>query len=488
MKSSLALFYTLALAACAEAPNTPLTASRDLASSIASSGVALVTSAADAGPGSLRAAVEVANADARVRRIEVAGVAGTVPLASPIEYTGSQPLTLHAPRLILDGAGLPAGADAFRVTGGAEMSIRGLTVRNAPANGITVQVPASATGTQRVRLVQVAILGNGGHGVEINDQAAPEEAGDADAFPPISPNSAGSAASLEVTVEHSRFGDNGFAALDRDGLRINEGGDGDLVVFIRHSTATRNGADGIELDERGPGDVRFQVSGSHVSFNGAFDTSAEPDLDDGIDVDESGPGSLVGEVSNSTANDNLEEGFDFNENDAGDFRVAMERVEASRNLEEGIDFEEDDDFAGGGDLVATLAGITTNGNAGGDAGLKIREKGVGSLEVRVAGAEASGNLTSGIQLREDAGGSLLAHVSRATTAGNDGHGIDFDENAAGDLTATVELSRSLSNGGFGVRADNAGAGAGFLRLVRVTLADNAAGDVGGASVMVTRVP
>ncbi len=65
---------------------------------------------------------------------------------------------------------------------------------------------------------------------------------------------------------------------------------------------------------------------------------------------------------------------------AGDLRVDMTLVEAIGNLEEGIEYEEGDDFAGGGDIVATLTGVKTrdNGEADGDAGLKLREKGVGT--------------------------------------------------------------------------------------------------------------
>jgi len=117
-------------------------------------------------------------------------------------------------------------------------------------------------------------------------------------------------------------------------------------------------------------------------------------------VDESDEGGLYGTLFLSTANDNYEEGFDFNENRAGDFVVKMFLVEASRNLEEGLDFEEDDDFQGGGDLIATLEGITANGNGpGGDAGLKIRERGDGDLEATVTGVTTTGNLTGGINIR-----------------------------------------------------------------------------------------
>ena len=203
---------------------------------------------------------------------------------------------------------------------------------------------------------------------------------------------------------------------------------------------------------------------------------------------------LLGSVMLSEANDNYEEGFDFNENDGGDLRVDMLLVEASRNGEEGIDYEEDDDFAGGGDLVTTMELVKTNGNRGGDAGLKIREKGDGSLDVTLKGVEASNNLAGGISVREDAVGTLTSAISRATAFANTGHGIDFDENRGGAadvmgiLTAKVSQSTSSGNGGAGVRADSQTPGVGTLLLQKVTLEGNTGGATTGGNVTVTAVP
>ena len=443
----------------------------------------------DAGPGSFRAAIEAANANDDIRRVEFDDRVSSIRLQHPVEFTGAQSLAIDANHATLDGSELADGSTAFVASGGGDLSIRSLKVKDAPDNGISIEIPSGSAGTKRFSLIDVEIIDNSGHGVVINDQTFPEEAGNPDASPPIPPNPAGSAASLHVTVIASKFEGNGFGALDRDGLRINEGGDGHLVAVIKFTRAIGNGADGIELDERGNGDVQFEIVGSHFSGNGSFDTSPVPDLDDGIDVDESAAGHLVGTVTLSSSNDNLEEGFDFNENDAGDFRVDMTLVEASRNLQEGIDFEEDDDFAGGGDLITRLAGIKTNGNgAAGDAGLKIREKGDGNLDAGAVGVEASDNLNRGVQLREDDGGSLAARVRMATTDGNASHGVDFDENSSGNVTALVADSRSRDNQGFGVRADNQAPGVGTLHLERVILSGNASGATGGSGVTVTQSP
>jgi hypothetical protein len=261
------------------------------------------------------------------------------------------------------------------------------------------------------------------------------------------------------------------------------------------STAADNAADGVEIDERGPGDVVATVTTTQFLRNGIFDPA---DLDDGFDIDEYNDGAMRAKITYSAANDNYEEGFDLNENNTGDFRLEMTMVEASRNREEGIDLEEDDDdatfgSAGGGALVTTLISIKANNNGvtSGDAGLKIREKLLGGLDVTVNGVEASDNFRSGISVREDGVGNLVSKISNATVLANAGHGIDFDENAEGDLTSAVSSSTSSNNTLFGIRADQqlaSGLGTGKLTLTSVTLSGNTGGTTTGSNVTVTIVP
>lgn len=438
----------------------------------------LVTNANDAGSGSFRAAIDQASANSSVTRIQFAG-RFTIALQQTVWFTGTQDLTIGGAGSTLDGT--DARGPAFRTTGGGDLSVFNLTVRNAPAEGISVEVPHFATGTVHVWLADVSIIDNDGHGVRVNDQDDPATAildGDSDA-------------SVDVSVVGSRFIHNGYSVSDRDGLRVNEGGKGDLRITFSLSSAENNAADGIEVDERGAGDVRVEMFGSRVRSNGPFDPA---DLDDGFDIDEAGEGSIIGTISLSSANDNFEQGFDFNENDAGDLRVDMRLVEASGNGQEGIEYEEDDDFAGGGDIVTTMELVKANRNGGGDAGLKIREKGTGNLDVTLKGAETSNNLTGGISIREDAAGTLVSSITRATSLENTGHGIDFDENrvnssdVSGDLTAEVSQSNSSNNGGAGARADSQTPGAGTLLLTNVTLNGNTGGATTGSNVIVTTVP
>ncbi len=485
MKRALAVMSAITLAACSDSTPVGPTESSDADASLSfgrGGNTAFVTNANDAGGGSLRAALALASSNPSITAIDIRSRLGTIAIKSTIEFTGTQDLSITGNRSTVDAAA--ATGDALRFIGGGDLRINGLTVRNATEEGLDVEVPAAATGSVKVTLLNVSVENNKGHGVLVNDQVDPSTQDG------VQPNAEGSAASVEVNVIGGRFERNGYSVSDRDGLRVNEGGLGDLTLNFTLSAAADNAADGVEIDERGLGDVKFTVTGSQFLRNGNFDPE---DLDDGFDIDEYNEGSIIGKVVLSAASNNFEEGFDFNENNAGDFRVDMSFVEASGNREEGIDFEEDDDFAGGGELVTTLVGIKANGNGadGGDGGLKIREKGEGNLQATVTGVETSNNVIGGISVREDAAGNLVSTITSATSLNNTGHGIDFDENSSGDLTASVTTSTSSTNTLFGIRADQqlaSGAGVGTLQLTTVTLSGNTGGMTTGSNVVVTTIP
>lgn len=455
---------------------------------------AFVLNGNDVGPGSFREAIDLANTNASITRVQFLR-RFTINLQHTIYFSGVQNLTISGNNSTLDGTGLPnPGDDAFVVLSGGGLTVSNLTVRDAKGEGLEVQVPSGTIGTVRIVLFDVNIIDNLGHGVLVNDQTDPDNVANAN----------GSDASVDVLVLGSRFQGNGFSVVDRDGLRVNEGGVGDLSITVKLSTSEGNGADGIEVDERADGDVRVQMTASTLRGNGSF-TSA--DFDDGFDIDEAGDGDVTGQIVLSSANDNFEEGFDFNENGAGDLKVDMLLVEASRNAEEGIDFEEDDDesASSSGGIVTTMELVRAIGNKGGDAGIKIRERAStdpsntgtdpGDLTATLKGVVTSNNFVTnpiatdggrGIFIREDGVGSMFASVTNATILANESHGIDFDENGDGNATITVTNSNSSNNGvalatipGAGVRADEAGAGVGTAVLTNVTSTGNASGPAAG---------
>ena len=462
-----------------------------VAASLASDHTVHVINSEASGPGSFAQAILDANDDPTITRIQFTGKVGTVWLSSTVVYTGPQPLTIEGNKAIIDGT--YANAAAIVANGGGDLTVRHLTVRSAPGEGIDVAVPGEATGTIRVTLFHVVIANNGGHGVLVNDQvdpSAPE--------PPARPDSDGSAAAVHVKVHASRFIHNGYTVSDRDGLRVNEGGTGDLTIDITQSVFEENAADGVEVDERGEGSVYVQMHGSLLRANGPFDPA---DLDDGFDIDELDGGSIVGAIVSTKALDNFEEGFDFNENDNGDLRVDMYDVEASRNGEEGIDYEEDDDYGSSGDLVSTFALITANDNRYGDGGLKIREKQAGDLQVAVDGVEANGSgfvdgvpvldedvdpeadaddinepvVVAGVHIRETGAGNASVLVANAVANGNSGNGVEIREADDGDLNAQVTTAHAEDNvvDGLLVREENGGSlASGVLNIVSTGNAAN----------------
>jgi hypothetical protein len=358
-----------------------------------------VTSSADSGPGTLRAAIEAANTDPRIGEIRIATKLGVIGLLSPVEYTGAQDLELSG-RARIDASG--TGGDGIRSVGGADLEIEGLRIAGAPDNNIAIEVPAGATGTLRVELEDVTLVGSGNHGLFIEDQIENSDA------------------SIALSLEQVTVKDNGYGDVDQDGIRVNEGGLGGIRLTIRQSDFVGNGADGLELDEKGDGDVEIRLVGASFRENGPKDPS---DLDDGLDVDEDGDGAITGRIVNSSFNDNFDQGLDLNENAAGDLRITLVNVRANGNGQEGIDLEEDDDVNGGGDLVAELVNVTVNGNGFADPtnGLKIEEDGVGNLTASITGSRASDNAAAGAtfeQQQSDPADSGTVELSNFTGTGN----------------------------------------------------------------------
>ena len=465
--------------ACTEGSQSPV----EPAGALASLTRARVTSSADAGAGSFRQAILDANADPGIGTIRFDAGLGLIKLAAPVAYSGSQTLVILGAGARIDASAVGADGSALLADGGGDLTLRELTVLRAPGNGVTIRVPDAATGVFTVRLQNVTVRESGLHGILINDQA--EYFVD-----PLSTSEEGSAASLFVEVADSRFEKNGFALIDSDGLRINEGGEGTLTARIRQTRFANNGADGLELDERAAGDADFSLRASSLVGNGSFSSE---DFDDGIDVDEGGDGDLVGQFDDVVASKNFEQGFDLNENDGGSIRVRMVDVRALDNAEEGIEFEEDDDVAGGGDIDAELVRVTARGNGrnGGDAGLKLREKGDGNLVASIVRAIASnnrvqgdGDAIDGILVQEDEAGDLTAEVVQATARQNSGDGIQFEENEDGNLDGVIRSSTASGNEGSGADLAQSPEGEGTVELIDFSAPGNAEGPVEAEGVVI----
>ena len=471
-------------AACTDNRETPMEPNTALSQL---SGRTRVTTRADDGPGSFRQAVTDANSDPSIGTIRFDEGLGPIRLLQPITFSGAQALVIRGSGTRLDGSALAPGGSALVADGGGDLTIEALTVTGAPGNGITIKVPELATGVFKVRLREIVVRESGLHGVLINDQAEYF-------IDPPSTSEAGSAASLLVDVSDSRFERNGFGLIDSDGLRVNEGGEGNLEANVRGTRFVDNGADGLELDERAAGNAEFALRHTALVGNGSFTSE---DFDDGIDVDEAGDGDLIGRFNHVAVNRNFEQGVDLNENGLGNLRVVMADLSAAENAEEGVEFEEDNDVAGGGDIEAELVRVTTrrNGGAGGDAGLKLREKGDGNLVARLVQVVSEGNRLlsgddpiAGILLREDKGGDLTADLVQATARRNSGAGIELEENEDGNLTGRVRRAIASQNGGAGASLVQEPEGTGEATFAAFTASGNFGGPVFAEGVVVSGAP
>ncbi len=347
-----------------------------------------VTSNADSGPGTFRAAIDQANADPTVDEIKFLSDLGTVLLNSSVTFTGAQALDI-------DGKGTEIAAstvgafDLFVSSGGGDLRLRRLGFADG-ANGIFVSVPATAEGEVSIALREVEVEDNALFGVLIDDLTN------------------ASAASISLRVSDSEITGNGLNVADADGLRVDEGGDGDITARVDHSEFEGNGADGLELDEAGAGDVTLIVHHGSFDGNGLYPF----DKDDGVDIDEAGDGTVWFRFVQATVNDNTDDGIDMDEDDAGDMHASMVHVETSGNGDKGVNLAENGD----GGFLAKINQMTADAND--DAGLRMREFDAGDFLAKVKNSAMTNNGEAGIEVKQVAPGSGLLDLKNVTLEGN----------------------------------------------------------------------
>lgn len=407
--SALAL-ATVVLGACSDETPTA-TAIEPVFAQLPSFAVG-VTSDADGGEGSFRAAIEAANADPSITAIRFAPGVGTIALASSVTYEGAQALSIDGLGAVIDASGVLD--DGIVANGGGSLSLENLTVSNAPEDGVFVDVPALASGTIAVELRNVTISGNHEFGLHIDDQTN------------------GSAASIVLNVVLSRIEGNGFppGATDKDGIRVDEGGPGDIESLIDRSTFTGNAADGIEYDEKGDGDVHVIARNSHFDLNGT-QPQDPTDLEDGFDIDEAGLGSVYAEFLNVTANDNDDGGIDLDEEGPGDIVIWMNQVQALNNVDDNIKASEDADVEetpeagdGSGGIRFQLLNVVSTGS--GDNGIQFEEFGVGDVNGRLVRTISSYNADDGVNIDQQDEGDGLVRVQASTFEGNADKDVNID--------------------------------------------------------------
>lgn len=362
-KSTLAAAVSLALFGAAEASTVD------------------VINNADSGPGSFRAAVEQANTDAGVDTIKFLD---SPHLTTPVIYIGAQ-------HLLLRGNGFSVNGNTFESTTAGSIEVSGLTFKNSVGDGLKITSPIDLN----VNIVSSYFQGNEGFGALIGQEV------DTDA-------------SVNVSLVGVQAVGNGLSITDKDGIRIQEKGPGNLVVTAVNSLFNDNGGDGLETDETGPGDNITVVALSKFNGNGGTNPL---DLEDGLDTDENGPGKGVYVVYLSEAVGNFSQGFDFDTDGGGDFTANVVAVNSELNYDDGFKFNQ----KSSGNLNALLTLVTAIDN--GDKGIQVEEEGEGNLAVSVSKSTSIGNTSEGLLLTQELPGVGFAKIESSDISGNGGGDI-----------------------------------------------------------------
>ncbi|MYM64279.1 hypothetical protein [Pseudomaricurvus sp. HS19] len=349
----------------------------------------------------------------------------TITLSAPAVYNGSNPLEIEGNGATIDGshAGsftLSEDLTAMTEDGtlvfntAADIKINHLTISHSATRGLVVNIPENATGEDiSVHLNRVEISHSALFGLHIDDNMDEFDDGNS-----------GSAIGVELLINNSIFFRNGTGAIDFDGVRVDERGEGSIRSHIINTWINENGGDGIELDEGGTGAVDATMIHVTLNDNGFYN---EEDLDDGFDIDEAGEGDLKVTLIDVTVNNNLDEGLDFDEAGEGNLLLEARNISAANNADEAIKLDEEDD----GDIIAKVHKTTVTGS--GDDGIQYTEIGAGKISASFNRTTATNNNKYGIKLgqwieedeeqsMEPAGSATVKH----TLLSGNGKGNDID--------------------------------------------------------------
>lgn len=414
----------------------------------------MVTSGADSGPGSLRAALEAASKESHSKPIFIV-TNSDMEISSPLTYTGHNPLQLfgdgqtirtHENVTILsltEGADLTVSKLNFKGPGGFSIENRG--DRNGPGGkGIFVDVRDDQTGVVRIVLENVSVSGVAYHGIHVSDCDLADDCGGGSGG-----GGDGAPASIDASLTNVEINHVGYGAFDADGIRIDERGDGDITYQAFQSVFRKVGADGVELDEGDAGSVyattvqnRFLDNGNYCDpavLHAYLPEKSAGEFEDGQTSEADIPAAVTG-----TPDDRCIE-REVSLHASG----SVKEYEFSIDLDDGIDIDE----AGDGDLVFTMTD-----------------------------SEITGNLDEGVDLdEEDSGNAIISHV-RSFADHNTDDGFRTSESGPGDLSGFVYEVGAWKNGGNGVRLDEAGEGTVNVNVYRTTTASNDDGEDAGLRV------
>lgn len=403
-------------------------------------------------------------------------VRGTVHLQEPLVYASDRDLTIIGARgARIVGPNRPIAApsrsnarvgeetvgDALQILGAPDLTIRNLDFQDQSGHGIYFELTDDARGTVEIDFKRVGFSGQGLAGMWVEDQAGGSEA----APDPIESDASIHLDFTGVTVRGTGFAEDdaqscralteedGCPWADFDGMRINEGGLGDVTFSFRRVEFTDNAGDGIEFDETGPGGAHGAVTASSFNGNGE-QPQFTVDVEDGFDIDEAGPGGIHLEFRRVEVNDNIDEGTDLDEAGEGSVYFGARNLVATGNVDENVKItESEDDPEGAGDIVLDLVNVTADGSLEGR-GARFEEFGEGGVKGRITRSTFSGNVEDdGLRIDEEAAGSIDVRLRRIAASGNDGQGLQMTENGLGDIIAAILASEFTGNGNTAVELE-----------------------------------
>ncbi len=432
----------------------------------------IVTSGADAGADSLRAALATAAASGAPSTIVLAP--GThIDLASGLTYGGTDALAIHG-----NGARITSLANITLLTAseGADLTLTGLTLQGpggfdinnrgdidqTAGKGIFVDVRNDQSGVVTLRLSDVTVANVAGHGVHISDCSLADDCGSGGGGA-----GEGSPASISVVFSDVTIDGVGQGRFDADGLRVDERSAGSIYLVATGSTFMGVGADGAELDEGQDGDVIVMVTDTLFIRNGDYCDPAilsafmpaEPEGE--FELGKMTEAEIPGPITTSPDDRCFEREVDLHEDGS------VEEYEFAIDVDDGFDIDE----AGAGSILATVTRATISDNF--DEGLDFDEEGAGSIELAIFDSTARGNTDDAIKNSEEGPGHAIGIVANVSVTNNGGVGVVFEEEGEGDTHVVslggITMGNDDGDTGFEVVQDDDGFGT--FKIMGTTIAD-----------------
>ncbi|MFN8584208.1 MAG: hypothetical protein U0446_02635 [Dehalococcoidia bacterium] len=424
-----------------------------------------VTSSADSGAGTLRAAITSANSDSSVNLIVLKNWL-PVTLFTSVEYTGTQALTIQGDQPLVyrtiqgsltvpgDPNSEPLDCGMFKSTGGADITFSQVTIQNSWCDALNI-VPVVGDSEITITFNKVNLRNNFGSGMFLHEIEAAE-------------------ATVRLNVTSSQVVGNGrcrgsmgcaFGGIELQGL-----GEGEVVVQLAGTWFNGNGGDGMSIGWDAPEvttlpspalDVDISVTASNTTFNDNGGTvtyaaalgegsrgrasTASHQGGEGLGVFGSGlgTGDVTLALTNVQANRNGGSGirvFRGSDIDVGDVRFTANTLTASNNGGAGIQLEDEGD----GDVIVSLTLVSAWFNQG--PGVDERESGEGGVDLEARNSSVGFNHLDGFRLEESGDGDFSARFNGTVVSGNAGDGLDMEEHDSGAASAAVQSSSIFGNG------------------------------------------